>query len=226
MNDPTETNLFFGHGTTRPIHLPTDLIGHLPLDRKHHYQDGYSMAEAAKCWVGAGGKLPPTLAGLVGSDTLITAHFEYETPVWGGGSSVTDIMAFVPDSVIAVEAKAREPFDQKVSDWIERERCRNPRSPKNRREAIDRYARSLRVDSQMLLGIRYQLLHRTLSAALTARRVGATRAWMIVQSFSPLGCDEHVRNEGDYDRYLGLVGNAPILEDVIVRLAWVDEAQD
>jgi hypothetical protein len=88
--------LFFGSGKNVPIRNATDLRERLQEDKKHHYQDGYSMAEAAKCWVLANGYLPPVIAGIVGSKELNSAHFEFPTPVWGGGIAMTDIMAFVP----------------------------------------------------------------------------------------------------------------------------------
>ena len=45
--------------------------------------------------------------------------------VWGGGFAMTDIMAFVPNGVIAVEAKVDEPFDDPVSTWIFKEEKKN-----------------------------------------------------------------------------------------------------
>src|SRR3974377_919993 len=89
-------------------------------DRKRQYQDGYSMAEAAKCWVAAGDCLPSTIAAVIGGNELNSAHFEYPTTVWGGGTAMTDIMAFLPNGVVAVEAKLNEPFDVIVSDWIDK----------------------------------------------------------------------------------------------------------
>jgi hypothetical protein len=91
------TKLFFGIGTAKPIDQPTDLLDYLPREQRHHYRDGYSMAEAAKCWVTANARLPTSIANLVGVDILQSAHFEYGVKVWGGGMSKTDILAFIPD---------------------------------------------------------------------------------------------------------------------------------
>src|SRR5256885_2125558 len=41
------------------------------------------------------------------------------------------------------------------------------------------------ADDDCVAGIRYQLLHRTASAVIEARRFGATHAVMLVHSFSP-----------------------------------------
>ena len=221
------TRLFFGIGTAKPIHQPTDLRDYLPQKQRHHYRDGYSMAEAAKSWIAAGDRLPPSIANLVGTNFLKSAHFEYPVTVWGGGTSMTDILAFSDDSIITVEAKCRETFDDEVRSWIFREEERNPRSPKYRLEVInDQYAPAFGVGKDDLLGLRYQLLHRTLAAALVARQCGRSGALMVVQSFAPLDCNEHVRNRGDFDRYVALVGAAPVLKGIPVRLAWVDEPID
>jgi hypothetical protein len=154
-----EARLFFGIGTTKPIHRATDLINNLEQHHRHHYREGYSMAEAAKCWVAANGRLPQSIAKLVGTDILDTAHFEYPVKVWGRGTSKTDIMAFIPDDLIAEEAKARETFDDEVRDWIYKE-AENPRSPPHRLRVIRQYAQAFSVEVDAVLGLRYQLLRR------------------------------------------------------------------
>jgi hypothetical protein len=133
--------LFFGLGKDRPVAVCTDVRDCLPKGRKYQYQDGNSMAEAAKCWIAADEHLPRSIADVVGSNELITAHFEYPTKVWGGGIAMTDIMAFVPNGVIAVEAKVNERFDDVVSSWIFREEKKNAESPPHRTRVIQRYAR-------------------------------------------------------------------------------------
>jgi Domain of unknown function (DUF6946) len=164
--------------------LCTDVRDCLPDDRKYHYQDGFSMAEAAKCWVAAGEHLPRSIADVVGSGELIAAHFEYPTKVCGGGLAMTDVMAFVPNGVIAVEAKVNERFDDLVSAWIFKEEKKNAESPPHRTRVIQHYAEAFRVSSEQLLDIRYQLLQRTLCAALTAQVQDASQAWMVVQAFA------------------------------------------
>jgi hypothetical protein len=216
--------LFFGPGISQPVSVATDVKDYLSDDKKYQYEDGYSMAEAAKCWVAAGGYLPSTIAGVVGSNELKSAHFEFPTPVWGGGTAMTDVMAFLPNGIVAVEAKVNEPFDDLVTVWITR-KAKNPNSPPHRRNVIKRYADALGVEPEQLSDIRYQLLQRTLSAALTARSEGRSQSWMIVQSFAPTNSDGHRRNRSDFERFLGLVGTAPMLEGVRVQIAWVDPAK-
>jgi hypothetical protein len=177
-------NLFFGFGKDRPVTVCTDVRDYLADDRKHHYRDGRSMAEASKCWCAANGSLPKSIAETVGNGELYAAHFEYPTKVWGNGTSMTDVMAFIPNGVIAIEAKVDEPFDELVSTWIFKEEHGNPASPPHRTTVVQRYARALHVNFAQLLNIRYQLLQRTLAAAKTAKMQSVSNAWMIVQSFS------------------------------------------
>jgi hypothetical protein len=212
--------LFFGVGTTRPISVATDVRDYLPADKKYHYRDGYSMAEAAKSWVSAGGYLPHEIAAVVGFNDLDSAHFEYPTSVWGGGIAMTDIMAFVPDGIIAVEAKVNEHFDDIVSIWIDREAVRNPRSPPHRRTILQRYADALGAAPAALMDVRYQLLQRTLCAALAARSQQARRAWMVVQSFPSSDDNAQRINRADFDRFMALVGEAPAIDGTQVKLAW------
>jgi hypothetical protein len=135
---------------------------------------------------------------------------------------MTDVMAFLPDCIVAVEAKVDEPFDDLVSVWITREAKRNENSPPHRSNVIKRYAKALGVEPGQLSQIRYQLLQRTLSAALTARFEGKPQSWMIVQSFAVANSDGHRRNRSDFDQFRNLVGSAPTIEGQRVRLDWVD----
>jgi hypothetical protein len=68
-------NLFFGAGKAHPVTYPTDVRDYLDDDKKHQFRDGYSMAQAAKCWVAAGGFIPESIATIMGSNELVSAHF-------------------------------------------------------------------------------------------------------------------------------------------------------
>lgn len=217
--------LFFGSGKDHPVLVATDVRDYLKEDKKYQYRDGFSMAEAAKSWVSAADNLPRSIQAAVGSGEFDSAHFEFPTIVWGGGTAMTDIMAFLPNGVIAVEAKCNEPFDDLVSVWIERDARTNAASPPHRRKVILRYAAAFSVQPESLLGLRYQLLQRTLCAALTARTRGQSQSWMIIQSFAPSASDGHVTNRNDFARFQDLVGVAPVIEGVSVHTAWVDATQ-
>jgi len=122
------------------------------------------------------------------------------------------------------EAKVNEPFDDIVSAWIFDKEMTNARSPPHRTKVIQRYARAFGKRSVQLLDIRYQLLQRTLRAALTAAEHGSSRAWMVVHAFSSGAVtDGHQRNRSDFDKFVSLVGSAPTIENVCVRIAWVSD---
>jgi hypothetical protein len=212
--------LYFGSNTDKPVTAALDVQGYLEEDKKHQYRDGYSMAEAAKSWVSVGEFLPKSITEIVGSNRLNAAHFEYPTKVWGGGMAMTDVMAFIPNGVIAVEAKVNESFDDVVSEWIERKAMQNPRSPPHRRKVVQRYADALMVDAERLLGVRYQLLQRTLCASIVARAKGLSEAWMIVQHFPRGDASDKITSRSDFGSFVALVGKAPVLEGMRVRLAW------
>jgi hypothetical protein len=212
--------LYFGPNIDKPVTAALDVQGYLEEDKKHQYRDKYSMAEAAKSWVCAKGCLPESIAAIVGSNDLNVAHFEFPAKVWGGGTAMTDVMAFIPNGVIAVEAKVNEPFDDVVSDWIEREAKRKPDSPPHRRKVVQRYADALVVDAEHLLGIRYQLLQRVLCASIVARAKGLSEAWMIVQHFPRGDASDKIANRSDFDAFVALVGKAPVIEGVKVQLGW------
>jgi hypothetical protein len=137
---------------------------------------------------------------------------------------MTDVMAFIPNGVIAVEAKVDEPLDDLVAAWIFREEKNNANSPPHRTRVIQRYASAFGISSVQLLDIRYQLLQRTLCAALAARARDVSQAWMVVQSFTSEKKEAgRKNNQSDFDCFTKLVGNAPKIKGVTVRLAWVSD---
>jgi large subunit ribosomal protein L30 len=224
------TCFFFADETINcPIFHASELKRCLPPNRRHHYRCGYSMAESAKYWLAAAectspggpmliGSLPHEIGRLLGANALETAYFEYPVTVFGGGRSITDILAVTPTTIVAVEAKVRESFGDEVLNWAA--------DMPNRLAVITQYAETFNVGEDKLIRLRYQLLHRTLSAALIARKYERESAWMIVHSFAPLDCDEHARNREDFDRYAALIGPEPVIEGVTIHLAWVDSVPD
>ena len=96
-----------------------------------------------------------------------------------GEPSHTDILAFVKSycgyAVIAVEGKVAEPFDELVSAWND--------SP-GKAYRLERLCASLGLSVDAVGDIRYQLLHRTVSAIHEAQRYRTERAIMLVHSFS------------------------------------------
>jgi Domain of unknown function (DUF6946)/HD domain len=159
---------------------------------------------------------------------LLLALPEHEVPLPGGTRpSQTDlfVLARTPahDLVaIAVEGKAEEPFgDQTVAEWRAEE---SPGRPKRLDYLLDVLGLP---DDESLAPIRYQLLHRTASAVIEARRFGARHAVMLVHSFS--ASDAWF---GDFAAFASLYGvsaakastlRAQQLDDVALHLGWVSD---
>ena len=153
-----------------------------------HWKPGKSAMTAAASWEDASDKFPPEITALLDSSydeslaglKLLAAIPEWEVPLEGGETaSHTDVLALARNErglcVVAVEAKVNEDFGPLLKD-------------KRAEMSTDQNDRLVSLHS--LLGvekfddaIRYQLLHRTASAILTAREFHAHVAVMIVQSF-------------------------------------------
>ena len=119
--------------------------------------------------------------------------------------------------MIAVEGKAREPFGPLVSEW-------NDGSGKQ--ERLDDLCLRLGLDAAGVGGLRYQLLHRTVSALLEARRYGAREALMLVHSFDAKNTSLDAYQAFAAALELGnAVANAitgpTVRGEVTLRLGWV-----
>ena len=155
---------------------------------------------------------------------LVEAFFEREVDLGTKGRpSQTDLLALVQLAdgygVIAVEGKAREPFGPLVSEW-------NDGSGKQ--ERLDDLCLQLGLDTEGVGDLRYQLLHRTVSALLEARRYGAREALMLVHSF-----DSDNTSLDAYQAFAGALGlenatpnaiTSPTGRgEVTLRLGWVKD---
>jgi hypothetical protein len=173
------------------FHVPT----HGPLDWKPllakpdlHWKPGRSAMALAQCWETARG-FPPEVAGALesGGNDLASAELllalpEYDVPLPGGERpSQTDLMVFLGThsglAILAVEGKVDEDF----GPTVDAKRAEKSAGENARIEALE-----------SLLGFRhptpgptrYQLLHRTASAILTAKAFSARSAVMFVHTFS------------------------------------------
>jgi hypothetical protein len=153
-----------------------------------HWKHGAWAMALADAWEHADG-WPKAVAESLATDRYLSdlarllAVPEHEVPLNGGSTaSQTDlfVLAHGPDGLvaIAVEGKAKEPFgDQTVSEW-------RATQTNGRRDRLAQILELLELDDdERLSPIRYQLLHRTASAVIEARRFGARHAVMLVHSF-------------------------------------------
>jgi hypothetical protein len=174
------------------FYLPADSAGDwqaLLAEPQKHWRTGYSAKSLAYSWTEANG-FPPEVARLFdesGHPELCDLEFllgfpEHEVPLPGGRrASQNDIFVLARGAAglvsIAVEGKVSEPFGPLVSEWIA-----NPSKGRETRLAF--LCDVLGVDRAAVADIRYQLLHRTASAIIEARRFHAATAVMLVHSFS------------------------------------------
>jgi len=156
-----------------------------------HWKKSYSAMTAAACWEGAGGKLPVEVRQILDASgredladlKLLAAIPEWEVELPGGERpSHTDVLALARNAnglvVLAVETKVDEPFGPTLGE-------KRAEQSSGQAERIDYLHTALRLEKTLKDEIRYQLLHRTVSALRTAQDFHAHSAVMLVHSFSP-----------------------------------------
>lgn len=107
---------------------------------------------------------------------------EHQVPLPGGRRpSQNDIWVLAKSNnelvSIAVEGKVSEPFGPTLEEWMEKA------SP-GKKKRLDFLKNELGFKNNIPQNIRYQLLHRTASAIIEAKRFNASHAVMMVHSFS------------------------------------------
>lgn len=180
------------------------------------WKKGRSAMTAAASWEYASSALPPEIATLLNSSLdddlselkLLAAIPEWEVSLEGGDTtSHTDVLALAQNNrglcVIAVEAKVDEDFGPLVKHK------RNGASD-GQRKRLD-YLQLVLGLKTLDDGIRYQLLHRTASAILTAQDFHASVAVMMVQSF---GTKASLRD--DFDAFCRALDAEMLSDDVAV----------
>jgi len=173
------------------IYIPTKSANdwtQLLADPAKHWRTGYSARTLAHSWQNADGfpaeiqaafSTNENLAGI----QLLLAFPEHQVPLAGGSRpSQNDIWALAragADLVsIAVEGKVAEPFGPTLSEWL-------VEGSKGKAARLAFLHRELDLNEPLAGTIRYQLIHRTASAVIEAKRFSAPHAVMLVHSFSP-----------------------------------------
>lgn len=155
-----------------------------------HWKMGRSAMSAAACWEEASPNLPAEILQLLDASNdpsllnleLLAAIPEWEVDLPGGKRpSQTDVLALARNAknlvVLGVEAKVDEPFGPTIA-----EKKADPSAGQIERLAY--LEKELGAKHPLSDTIRYQLLHRSVSALLTARAFHAPIAVMMVHSFS------------------------------------------
>jgi hypothetical protein len=173
------------------LYLPSTGAGdwrRLLADPIKHWETGYSAKTLANCWEAADG-LPNEIADILRTDgyepELLLALPEHKVQLPGAalGASQNDIFALMrigPRTIAAtIEGKVDEPFAQLISEWL-------VNASPGKLTRLSFLCNVLGLEERMLPNdIYYQLLHRTASAVIEAKRFKTDAAVMLVHSFSP-----------------------------------------
>jgi len=156
-----------------------------------HWKKGYSAMSAAACWEENQPQLPPEIIQVLEASNeplltnldLLLAIPEWQVDLPGGNTaSQTDILVITRNElglvILGVEAKVDEPFGPTLGE-------KKSNDSNGQLERIAYLEKELGRTVPFEEHIRYQLLHRTVSALLTARAFHAQMAVMLVHSFSP-----------------------------------------
>ena len=173
------------------IYIPAknpDDWAQLLADPVKHWRIGYSARTLAYSWQSADGfpneiKASFSTNEFLSDIELLFAIPEHKVPLVGGARpSQNDIWALARAGSglvsIAVEGKVSEPFGPTLSEWLSE-------GSKGKATRLAFLRRELNLNEALAGTIRYQLIHRTGSAIIEAKRFGAPHAVMIVHSFSP-----------------------------------------
>ena len=155
------------------------------------WRTGFSARATAHAWQDADG-FPAEVDSLFSSAEEINLHgaelllaipeHKVYFPPTQGRPSQNDVFALAKATdgnliAVAVEAKVSESFDKVVDDWFAK-----PTAGKE--ERLEFLRSKVHLVDREIGHIRYQLLHRLVSAILEAERFGAMYAVMVIHSFS------------------------------------------
>jgi hypothetical protein len=192
--------------------------------------DGRSAKEAARAWIEAGvGNLPREVAAALDSHPAFgnldnwDGEPEVKLPFdkFRGEPRNSDLVVIGRDKMgpllIAVEAKADEPFSESIrdtlSDALER---KLDNSASNGIARVEQLANALfgprRKGEPTLKNIRYQLLTACAGALCEAQRRSCGRALMLVQEFVTLKTSDknHDRNAKDLNTFIRRISHGSV----------------
>jgi hypothetical protein len=182
----------------------------LLAEPEKQWERGYSARTLAFCWQEGKGFPRSVKDAFRRSDVfkdieILLAIPEHQVPLKGGvRPSQNDIWVLARCGnqlvSIAVEGKVDEPFGPTLKDWG---------TSTGKEKRIRFICNELDLDYPLPDYIRYQLLHRTASAVLEAKRFTASHAVMLIHSFSRK--DQWF---DDYRRFVALFGGTAMMNQV------------
>jgi len=190
-----------------------------PMGRTH-WKEGRSAFESARAWLHGTAQadvesllsVAPEMQGL----RIVEAHPEHKTAFDDipGGKRKHDVLLVgeAPSGRVAcgVEAKADEPFDNRLGPYITYKLLATPtsRAP----ERVDRLTLAFfgrtPVDDPSLLELRYQLLTALAGTLADAKRLHTERAVLLIHEFVTAATRDfnHRRNAADLDAFVARLG--------------------
>jgi len=198
---------------------------------KLHWKLGRSAMTAAASWESAADRLPQEIQTLLDSSgdpllagqSLLIAIPEWQVPLPGGAtSSCTDVLAICRNDaglcILGVEAKVDEDFGPQLTE-------KRAEATSGQAERLEHLCKLLHVEA-FDDAIRYQLLHRTASALITAREFHAVAAVMLVHAFETPEAQradfESFRLAMKAERVANLLYKVPGFDQPYLYLAWCD----
>lgn len=197
-----------------------------------HWRTGYSAKALAYCWQEAQDDFPTSVRRtfrnsglpLFQNIELLFAFPEYKVPLPppGGRPSQNDLFVIAKGDgqliSMTVEGKVSEEFGALVSDW-------RKGASAGKKTRLSFLCNQLALDVNAVLDLRYQLLHRTVSAILEAKKLGARNALMLVHSFSQ--ANEWFKDYAKFASLFGITANpdavylAGNIRGIDLYLGWV-----
>jgi len=174
----------------------------LLAEPEKHWKAGCSAMSVAISWEQAHG-IPSSIVKALNSVEslsgleLLLAIPEYKVALPGGPRpSQNDILVVGRNddglTIIAVEAKAKEGFDQTISEW-------KKDGSEGKKERLDFILEKISFPPKNTDTLRYQLFHRLASAVIMAEKYHANNAVMLIQSFD----DSEITNHyADYSAFV------------------------
>jgi len=174
-------------------------------DPQKQWRAGYSARTLAYCWQEAGGMPSEVVRVLRKAPSLKNLKTIFAIPehkVWlpgGGRASQNDVWVLAESSSglvsIAVEGKVSESFGPTVGNWFKN------KTP-GKEERLVFLCSELGLNYPPPLTVRYQLLHRTVSAIIEAKRFRTKEVAMVVHTFSKT--DKWLEDYQDFILLFGL----------------------
>lgn len=196
------------------------------------WKDGFSAKSLAMSWQNSNG-IPEKIKEVFNKSSInefkdlemLIGIPEYKVSLPGGQhASQNDlfVLARTKTSIlpIMVEGKVNESFGPLVSDWKD-----GMSSGKAKR--LEYLIKLLDIENENIDNIRYQLLHRTASAIITANKFHCSNAIVLIHSFSQLN-----KSFSDFSDFVtlynlkaqidGIVGPI-LLNEINIYWAWIND---